>query len=176
MFRTLTTVCLSLAFAAPIAAQKMGGANRNAPTCMQGIEFKSGGSLQVHYTAITFGEGAWAKSDGMRARIREAASQSPLGKVVVTGTVMLGGKKVPEGTYKLYFTPGEEKGSWVMHCDAAEGEAKVHWNLPMQKAEAMTSRLAIVVTPGEAANEAGVSLSFGKMMAKVGASPVKKEG
>ncbi len=183
MKRTLSIVALALAVIAPtLSAQKMGMSNNNAPTCTSAIAFGEKGSVEIKYTAITWGAGAWAKQitdpqrgERMRDRINKTAEAQPLGELKASADVTIGGKKVAAGTYKLYFTVDKDA-KWTLVL--AGKESKIEWLLDLKEGTE-NSRLGLALAAGKEDDTGEFTVQFGKMNCKIacsaGAAAEKKE-
>ncbi|MFO0980328.1 MAG: hypothetical protein U1E76_01065 [Planctomycetota bacterium] len=78
MRTVIGTVALMVLTTMPAFAQKMGSANRNAPTINQTITFGKD-TIEISYISITWAEGNWAKSledEAKKAQMRAGINKS----------------------------------------------------------------------------------------------------
>jgi hypothetical protein len=175
--RTSLLVALGIALmTCPVFAQKMGMANNNAPTVTQSITFAGKQSIELSYTAITWAQGEWAKaieskSAEMKKMINDQAEKKPLGSLKLSADMMIGGKKVAAGTYKLMFTLTDSFG-WQL--TAAGDKEKITWALDLKDAEGgkQIKRLTLALGAGDTDTTAAIFVAFGT---KRGEIPIDSE-
>jgi opacity protein-like surface antigen len=173
----LLTLCAALA-AAPATAQRMGSANRNAPTAGCFIEFRGGNRIEVSYQAITLGQGRFMKHledlrnsddkstvEGYVERFNVTAKDKPLGKLNISGKITLGGKEVEAGEYGLAFML-DEKVNWKVVILDAEQKTKASWNLETKAPKATARRLGMRLVAGEQGG-AELGIAFGDVSTKL---------
>lgn len=172
MKHTLSLLALSLAFCAPLAAQKMGSTNSDAPTLNQAFATKDGSvDFKVEYTAITWADGQTMarlmdkeKGEGMRTRVNGSAPKAPLASLTTKHPIEAGGQTLPAGVYSIYFTIADDL-TWRLNAQHEEdASVSFQWRLKFQQSDAERTRLAISVNPADDANEASISIAFGSMV------------
>lgn len=171
MRQAINFLFLSLALCAPAAAQKMGGTNHSAPMLTQSFT-ANGGSVDfvIEYTAITWSGGEFMamvmdKDNGgrHRAHVNRNAPEQPLGSLRADTHVKIGDTNLPKGMYALYFTIDDDL-KWSLNARDERDEKKVYtWELDLGKAKKKSSRLRVLVAPGENPREASIELAFGNM-------------
>jgi hypothetical protein len=156
---------LALVATTPAHAQRMGSANRNAPTVTHKIEFGSD-AISVKFTSITWAAGQWAAQlaneatrEGFRARVNQAAEAQPLGSLDTSLDVTLGGQKVAAGSYKLAFTL-DDAYHWQIQLTSDAG--KVVIPLALKETEHESKRLVLWLGAGDQDRSAEVTVAFGK--------------
>ena len=162
------TLCLTLA-ATPLAAQKMGSSNEDAPKVATSVTYSNGDTVKVSYTAITVAGGktmrlAMDKENGAttRQRINGRADRSPLGKFETSIDLKFAGKTIPKGAYDLAFRIGDDL-KWTMTLKSGD---EMH-SFPMNTGDSghEMRRLSIVLLPGEAAGTGNLSIAYGALSA-----------
>jgi len=173
------SLVLSLALAAaPIAAQRMGSVNRNAPTAGCFIEFAGGNRLDVSYQAITLAQGRFMSRlqelrkqddkeqvEGFVERFNVRAKDEPLGKLKVTGKITLGKTEVAAGEYRLAFMLDEEV-HWKVVILDTEQKAKASWSLDTKAPKATARRLSMWLVAGDQGG-ADLGIAFGDVASKL---------
>jgi hypothetical protein len=175
--RTSLLVALGIALmTCPVFAQKMGMANRNAPTVTQSITFAGKQTFELSYTSITWAQGEWAKAiesknADMRKAINDTAEKQPLGSAKLSADMMIGGKKVAAGNYKVMFTLTDSFG-WQLTF--AGDKEKITWALDLKDAEGgkQAKRLTLALGAGDTDTTGVIYVAFG---AKRGEIPVDSE-
>lgn len=172
-------VSLSLAFLAtlafPVAAQQMGSANRNAPKISQAIEFHTGASFQLSYTALNWAEGRFmenVKNERFRNMVNDNAKQNPLGNVELSSDMTIGGKEIAAGSYGLHFLLSDE-GQWILTLSHKNDDGDVEliqWPLDLEKSEMHAQRLTIALSAGKGVTECSLYLHFGEQHAVIPAA------
>ncbi len=182
MLRTIGALSLVLSLVASSAlAQKQGMINNNAPTCSSSIAFGEKASIELKYTAITWGQGNWfkalsdpARGERARDRLAKTAEASPLGELKTSAECTIGGKKVGAGTWKLYFTMDKDL-KW--HLNLAKDQEKIDWVLDLKEGSEST-RLGLSLGAGKEDGSAELTVQFGTAGCKVpvsaGAAAEKK--
>lgn len=170
---------------APLAAQKMGSVNANAPTLESRITFHDGASLAVVHTAITWAEGRTMRAvsdpergERTRAFLNQRAARSPLGRATVTGDLRIGARRIEPGSYDLYFTIDEDlKWHMVLARRGEKGEQGVKHDFPLalRKVDAHHQRLQIRIDPGEGDKDAVLTVQFGNLSARLVAGAPRAE-
>lgn len=175
----MKSLTLALAFlatlAVPAAAQRMGMANRNAPTIEQQITFHTGASLQITYTSLNWAQGKFMENvsnERFRTQVNDNAKQNPLGTVVLSHAMTIGGKAVAAGEYGLHFLLSDD-GKWVLTLSHknTEGDVElIQWPLSLEKSMAKMTRLTIGLSADESVTACQVHLMFGDQYAMVPAA------
>ena len=179
--RTLLLVALGVSLmSGSVFAQKMGMANKNAPTVTQSITFAGKQSLELTYTSITWAQGEWAKAiesknADMRKAINETAEKQPLGTVKLSADMMIGGKKVAAGSYKLAFTLTD---TFTWQVTLAGDKDKITWALDLKDAEGgkQAKRLTLALTAGDTDTTAVLHVAFGTKRGEVPVDSEAKSG
>ena len=160
----LLSLALAAALCAPAFAQKMGSANRNAPTVQQTV-MAGDAKISLNYSSIIFGSGAqfeaaMDKDKGAQARtgINETAKKSPLGEFTTSVDVVCGDAKLAAGTYKLGFTIGEDL-KWEVNF--TNGDKVVKTKLNLMDSPENHKRLLMCLYAGDEEG-AGVYVAYGK--------------
>jgi len=171
-------LALSALLAAPAVAQVSGSINRNAPTVDHSITMNNDAKDKIHvsYTAIAFGEGQWqAMKDNkdMHERFNKGAESKPIGKVSSSMPLMVAGKEVPAGDYKMFFSLHEQAG-WLLNVKNDDNH--VMWRLVLSETDHNHKRMHISLTPADAADQCNLTIAFGNQMVSVPVAPAKKEG
>jgi hypothetical protein len=175
--RTLLLVALGVSLmTGSVFAQKMGMANRNAPTVTQSITFAGKQTFELSYTSITWAQGEWAKAiesknADMRKAINDQAEKTPLGTAKLSADMMIGGKKVAAGTYKVAFTLTD---TFTWQLTFAGDKDKITWALDLKDGETgkQAKRLTLAVLAGDTDTTAVIHVAFGT---KRGEIPVDSE-
>ena len=178
-----TSLLVAIGFAmltCPAFAQKMGSANRNAPSVTQSITFAGKQTIELTYTAITWAEGNWAKAveskdDSMRKMINDQADKTPLGSLKVSADTMIGGKKVAAGTYKLAFTLSDTY-QWTLVL--AGDKEKLSWPLDLKDGEGgkQMKRLTLALQAGDKDTNATIHIAFGTKRGEIPVDTEAKSG
>lgn len=170
-------LCALLA-ATPLAAQRMGSINRNAPTAGCFIEFANGNRIQVSYQAITLAQGKFMRRledlrnqddkervEGYVERFNATAQRQPLGKLKIAGKITVGGKEVPAGEYGLAFML-DEKVNWKVVILDSDQKTKASWKLETKAPKATARRLGMWLAAGEVGT-ADLRIAFGDVSTKL---------
>lgn len=176
----LTTLALAGALVVPAAAQKMGSANRGAPTCEQSIEFDNGTELELSYTSLNYADGAFMKNlknEQFRNMVNNNAKQNPVGKFEVGANCEIGGKKIAKGDYGVHFLIGEE-GNFIftLSHEGEDGPELIQWPLDLKKTDRMRKRLTLTLMAGEGNDDAVLHMHFGNLMIDVPVKTMKQDG
>ncbi len=166
LFRALVGIVL---LSSPALAQKMGSINRNAPSVATTITFGGKQSIELSYIAISWGEGNWAKAIAekntqMRDSINAQAGKQPLGSLTLPADMMLGGKQVMAGKYKLAFTLSE---AFAWELTLTGDKDKHTWPLTLEDADKELKRLTLGLIAGEADLSATLHIAFGTKRGEV---------
>lgn len=175
---------LSLALLAVLAgtanAQISGSINRNAPVVAQSIAMGES-KLEVSYTAIRFGQGAWQKileTPAMHEGFNAGAEKKPIGKVKTSVAVTAAGKEIPAGEYTLFFTVNEKAG-WILNLKPASGDALM-WRMHLSASPTKSDCMGISLEPTAKDGVCTLTIRFGEQQVTVpvtvGAKTAKKEG
>jgi hypothetical protein len=163
--RTFLPLALGLMLAAPVAAQRMGSSNANAPTSSTTLEFADGTRVSCEYTAITWAKGTTMnaaadkdRGERTRTRINNTAKEAPLGEFTSSIALTVGDKTIPAGEYKLYFTITDKLG-WQINF--AGEKTTVTIDLPLQDMPVEQKRLLLGLYAGEG-DGCGLYVAFGK--------------
>lgn len=160
---------LSLAFAAalclPVAAQRSGSTNTNAPTIKQSIE-TGDATISLDYTSITWAQGRWHeratdKENGARARerINQNAVASPLATLKTSVDLMCGDAHLAAGDYKVYFTIGDDL-AWSINFQGKDDKVQTV-KLALDNSGHEQKRLLLCLYAADDEG-AGVYVAFGK--------------
>lgn len=167
--RQILSATLALALLAlPIAAQRGGMANRNAPTVGQSISFTNGCSVDIKYRSITWAQGRFMnqlKAPEGREATNKDMKANPTGSLTASQDVTLGGQTVKAGSYKLYFAVDDEQKFHLVLADDAGKETK--WKLDLAEKTDMNTRLTLTLTAGKGNNDANLGVGFGTMACSV---------
>ncbi len=169
------TLLLGASLVAPIAAQKMGGSNNNAPRVSQAIAYGQS-KIALDYWSVNWGEGKFMGKLGnerMRDYINKKADESPIGKVSLDAPLKIAGKVVPAGGYALAFKV-RSSGSWMLVLTPKKGDP-IRWGLRLKDSDDVSKRLKIVLTAGEKMGSCDVAIKFGGKICKVSGTPVKAD-
>lgn len=175
------SLALGLALCAGSAATQISGSiNRNAPTVSNSISFNDHSKLEVTYTAIHFGEGRWQSivgNEGRHERFNSLAARKPIGNVTTTKLVMASGREIAAGEYSLYFTVSKRAGGFVLNLqNKGDKESEpIRWRLALSDTDAENKRLQITLAAASAADEASLTIAFGKKSVTVPLTAKKAE-
>lgn len=179
--KTLLVTSLAALLACALPAQVSGSLNRNAPTVSQSIAMGDH-KIEVTYTAIRFGEGAWQKiRDNTEAheRFNANAEKTPVGTVKTNVAVNAAGKEVPAGEYALFFTVNERAG-WVLNLKPKAGGDAIRWRMMLQPSSSKAECMAIAIEPTAQDGKCSLTIRFGEnhvtVPVTVGAKEEKKGG
>ena len=171
LFTAIAVCALSL----PASAQRMGSSNNNAPTIEQKIDLGQTGTLELTYTGITFGQGAWASAlkdekrrERMRTRINSTADTNPLGSFSFSKSVMIGETSVAAGDYKLAFKLNDAY-EWELVLAGSDSSTSVP--LTMTDNPEPSKRLVISLYAGDEDFTAGLYLAFGQKLTMLTITP-----
>lgn len=160
-----------LAVAAP--AQISGSINRNAPTVAHSISMGAN-KVEISYTAIRFGQGAWQKileNTADHEKFNAMAEKKPIGTVKTSMAVMAAGKEVPAGEYSMFFSVHEQAG-WILNLKPANGEP-IRWRLMLQASGTNNDCMKISLDPTATDGQCLLTVAFGSESVTV---PVKAAG
>lgn len=177
----LFPLALGLLLMAPVAAQRMGSTNANAPTISASIEYASGVKVSCEYLAITWAQGRTMgalmddseRGQRTRKRINDSAPEQPLGEFSTSTDLKVGDKVLAAGEYKIYFTITEKR-EWQINFGGEKDTVTI--TLPLQDSPMESKRLllGLYAAEGEAA---GLYVAFGKQSGDLAIMPHKaKDG
>ena len=175
---TASALALAVLLSAPLAAQKMGGSNEDAPIVSQTFTAQGAAEVVIDYTAITWADGhamSTIQDKKLGARLRKKvnreAPDAPLGALRCDATVNVGGTDVGKGLYALYFTIDDDC-KWHLHAQSETDDTVHHeWTLDLVEMKKARKRLSMSLLPGDTAKECEVQIRFGKMEAIVPVKP-----
>jgi len=166
------------ALCAPVAAQKMGSTNTNAPTISQSIAAGEA-KMSLNYTAITWADGKTMtmimdkeKGERARTRVNNNAKGTPLASFSTSVDCKVGDLAVKAGEYQVFFTINAEL-AWEINF--AQGETVQTMKLPLTDSQDESKRLVLAFYAMD--NGAGIYVAFGKKMGEIPvsvAAPEKK--
>ena len=165
--KNLISASLALLLAAaPVAAQRSGSLNADAPTVTQSIKFKDDSSIKVEYFAPAWGTGKTVdtlmdKEKGARARagMNKNAEGAPIGSFNTSKDLTIGDQAVAAGDYKLMFTFDDNA---VCHLVLVSGEKKIDFPLTLTDTGKDHKRLCIGFEIGEKPSTSELTIAFGK--------------
>ncbi|HEX5054446.1 MAG TPA: hypothetical protein VFZ65_21890 [Planctomycetota bacterium] len=175
MMKFLTALTCASLLTCGLTAQISGSINKSAPKVTNAIEMGSN-KLQVDYTSIRFGDGAWQKikdDASGHEQFNKFAEGKPIGRVKTTCDIQAAGKKVPAGDYAMFFTVHEQAG-WILNLKPAEGEA-IRWRLVLSQADDKSGCLKISLEPAAKNDTCSLSIVFGDMQVTVPVTVVPAE-
>ncbi|MFM1870901.1 MAG: hypothetical protein RL398_323 [Planctomycetota bacterium] len=155
-----SAVAALLAVAAP--AQISGSINRTAPTVSQSIAMGEQ-KVELSYTAIRFGQGAWQKvreNTAAHERFNANAEKKPIGSVKTSVAVNAAGKEVPAGEYAMFFTVNERAG-WILNLKPKAGGDAIMWRMHLQNTEHKSDCMSITLAPSAEDGKCSITVSFG---------------
>ena len=153
-------VCAAL-LAVAVPAQISGSINQNAPVVAHTISMGPA-KLELSYTAIRFGQGAWQKildDTSGHDKFNAFAEKTPLGSVKTSAPVMAAGKEVPAGEYSMFFTVHEQAG-WILNLKPKTGDA-IRWRLVLTPSASKNECLKISLDPTAQDGTCSLTIAFG---------------
>lgn len=175
MIKNILAIACSTLLASGLVAQVRGGINRSAPKVTNAIEM-GGKKLHIEYTSIRFGDGEWQKIQEQKDAyegFNKFAENKPIGKVVTTTDVMVAGKKVPAGSYKMYFTLHEQAG-WILNVKPENGDP-IRWRMVLSETKDAAKCLKISLEPTSKDGACTLGITFGSMQVTVPVTAVAAE-
>jgi hypothetical protein len=173
----LLTLTLATLLCTPAFAQKMGGANSNAPTIKQSIAMGDN-SMSLDYTAITWASGETIKAimdkengASMRKRVNNGAPNSPLATFKTSVDCACGDLQLAAGEYKVFYTITDEC-EWQINFQMKDKVQTM--TLPLMDSHEENKRLLMCLYAGE--KGAGVYVAFGSQLCMLNFEPVAKKG
>lgn len=161
MMKTVIALTCAALMTSGLQAQISGSINRGAPKVSNAIEM-GGNKLEVSYTAIRFGDGAWQKIKDAKDRhegFNKFAPTKPIGNVKTTCDLQAAGRTVPAGEYSMFFTVHEQAG-WLLNLQPAEGKAIV-WRMALTETKKKSPCLKINLEPSAKKGVCSIAITFG---------------
>ena len=175
MMKSLIALSCAALMTCGLQAQISGSINRGAAKVTNTIEMGDN-KLEVSYTAIRFGEGRWQKmkdnKDGYE-RFNKFAEGKPIGNVKTTTDLSAAGRKIPAGSYKMFFTLHEQAG-WLLNLKPAEGET-IRWAMHLTDTKTSTKCLKVSLEPSDKNGTCSISITFGGQNVTVPVSVAAKK-
>ena len=172
----LLTLALAAALCTPAFAQKMGGANSNAPTVKQSVTMGDN-SMSLNYISIDWVNGQAMKmladkENGarMRDRVNNGGPKSPLATFKSSVDCKCGDLELGAGEYKVYFSITDDC-EWQINF--AKGEKVQTMKLPLMDSPEEQKRLLMCLYAEE--KGCGTYIAFGKKMCMLSFAPAKKK-
>jgi hypothetical protein len=162
MMNRYLTLAVGLCMALPVAAQKSGMINNNAPQVKQSIT-AGDAKIQLDYTSIAWGQGqafnaAMDKGGGKaRERINDLAKNQPIGSFNTSVDLMCGETKIPAGEYKLGFTITDNM-EWQM---TFMGKDTINVKLPLVDSKEHSSNMLVCSLFAAERGSVGCYVAFG---------------
>jgi len=175
MMKSILAFACAAALCSGLQAQISGSINRGAAKVTNSIEM-GGNKMSVTYTALRFGAGQWQKikdNANGHERFNKFAESRPVGSVTTSVDLMTAGKKVPAGTYDMFFTVNESAG-WILNLKSEGGES-VRWRMVLSDAPSAAKCLKIGLNPSDENGMCSLHIAFGKQHVMVPVSVAKKK-
>ena len=167
MMKFVLALACGAVLTAGLQAQISGSINRGAPKVTNSIEM-GGNKLQVSYTSIRFGDGAWQKikdDKESHERFNKFAEGKPIGHVKTTCDLQAAGRTVPAGEYSMYFTVSERAG-WLLNLKPEEGDT-IRWRMVLSQATTKSGCLKMNLEPSAKDGACSLAIVFGDMQVVV---------
>jgi len=171
------TLVVGLLMAVPVAAQKSGMINQNAPKLTQSLTAGEA-KIQLDYTSIAWGQGqafnaAMDKGNGdARKQINELAKSKPIGSFTTSVDLTCGDVKIPAGEYKLGFIITDNM-EWQM---SFMGKDTINVKLPLTDSKEKQSTMLVCSLFAGDRGTAGCYVAFGQKSCVVNFAPASGGG
>jgi hypothetical protein len=161
MMKSVIALTCAALMTCGLQAQIGGSINRGAPKVSNTIEMGKD-KLEVSYTAIRFGEGAWQKikdNADRHERFNKFAASTPIGSVKTSCDLTAAGRKIPAGEYSMYFTVHKDAG-WLLNLKPADGEP-IRWRMALTDTKTKSACLKVSLEPSAKKGTCSIAITFG---------------
>jgi hypothetical protein len=175
MMKSVIALTCAALMTCGLQAQISGSINRGAPKVSNAIEM-GGNKLEVSYTAIRFGDGAWQKikdSTDRHEGFNEFAAKRPIGNVKTSCDLQAAGRDVPAGDYSMFFTVSERAG-WILNLKPAKGDA-IRWRMALTETKSKSQCLKVSLEPSGKNGMCSLAITFGDKAVTVPVSVAAKK-